>query len=310
MTGWLVNDCLTTIPETQTFWHNLLDWIEELQDKTNGYTDYSRLAQYIEEEYRQIQKKPKYVIRNGTFFRIIQIPIPQISLIQDNYINTPHLFQLQCQVINHSKIVVFNSEFIYNIYKDFVKVPHRIIPLGVDSDFFKPIKERMCEVLPKSILFIGAATNFPKGFDRLQEIIEKMKNRNFCLIMKDNFQVSNELKHRVKVFNRVSADTVRKIINSCSVAVCTSVMETQHLSGIECCLCNVPVVSFSVGIYDKLKNQTGWGYTVLRVEEAIDKLEYILENPGNLNPRQVMIDNKFDLNSCKKSWQDLIHSLL
>ena len=42
--GWLVNDTLTCIPGTITFWHNLLEWFPELLDKTNGYTNYINLA--------------------------------------------------------------------------------------------------------------------------------------------------------------------------------------------------------------------------------------------------------------------------
>ena len=37
--GWLVNDCLTCIPGTKTFWHDLLEWIPTLEDKTDFHTD-------------------------------------------------------------------------------------------------------------------------------------------------------------------------------------------------------------------------------------------------------------------------------
>ena len=46
-TGWLVNDTLTCIPGTITFWHNLLEWNPYLIDKTNGYTNFSVLSQNI-----------------------------------------------------------------------------------------------------------------------------------------------------------------------------------------------------------------------------------------------------------------------
>ena len=42
--GWLINDCLTTIPGTKTFWHDLLDWIPNLEDKTLGYTSFLTLT--------------------------------------------------------------------------------------------------------------------------------------------------------------------------------------------------------------------------------------------------------------------------
>ena len=45
--GWLVNDCLTCIPGTKTLWHDLLEWMPNLIDKTNGYTDFRYLADTI-----------------------------------------------------------------------------------------------------------------------------------------------------------------------------------------------------------------------------------------------------------------------
>ena len=136
-----------------------------------------------------------------------------------------------------------------------------------------------------------------------------MKNNNFCLIMKDGYAVMNELKHRIKVYNRVDANRVKKIINSCSAAVCTSYMETQHLSGIECGLCNIPIVGFPVGIYEVLREQKGWGYTVNTVEDAVDKLSYILEHKDEFNPMEVMIHNGFDLQTCCESWRKLIQDI-
>jgi hypothetical protein len=53
----------------------------------------------------------------------------------------------------------------------------KICPLGVDFDFFKPIQEKHPDVLPNSIIFIGASNNYPKGFNVLVEIIKKMENQ-------------------------------------------------------------------------------------------------------------------------------------
>ena len=107
--GWLVNDCLTCIPNTKTFWHDLLDWFPNLKDKCDGYTDYSILAQKIE----SIPKRPDYIIRNGSYFRKLNIDVPTFSLIQDTMENPT-----QTEVINHSTCAVFASKQTYNIYKN------------------------------------------------------------------------------------------------------------------------------------------------------------------------------------------------
>ena len=76
--GWLVNDCLTCIPGTKTFWHDLLEWIPNLMDKTNGYTKFGELSSRIEEESKQ--SFPDYIIRNA--FKI-QILKGEIGILQE-----------------------------------------------------------------------------------------------------------------------------------------------------------------------------------------------------------------------------------
>ena len=56
MTGWLVNDYLTCIPRVKTFWHFLLKWFPDLQDKTG--IDYSNLPRYIETQFNNTKNKP------------------------------------------------------------------------------------------------------------------------------------------------------------------------------------------------------------------------------------------------------------
>ena len=80
--GWLVNDCLTCIPGTTTLWHDLMDWFPGLEDKTNGYTNYNILAETIEKMYNETENKPDYIIRNGTYFRKMNIDVPTFALIQ------------------------------------------------------------------------------------------------------------------------------------------------------------------------------------------------------------------------------------
>lgn len=302
MTGWLINDCLTCIPGTLTFWHNLLDWFPDLEDKTNGYTDYNRLANFIEEQL--LLKKPDYIIRNGTYFRKLNTDVPTISLIQDVSIN-----DMQTDVINSSSVVVFNSEYVYEKYKSRIsnKVPIRICSLGVDFDFFKPIEHRHPDVLPNSILFIGASNNYPKGFNIMLDIINKMTDQNFCLIMKDDFssdKLSEAVRGRVRIFNRVNQEMVRLIINSCTIAVCTSYEETQHLSGIECAACNLPIVARAVGVYYDNRDNQDWGL-IADDSNFVDKLIYIRNNLNEFQPRECF-KNKYTLDQCKNNWERIV----
>ena len=307
--GWLINDCLTCIPGTTTFWHNLLEWFPELVDKTNGYTDYSILSSKIEEQLLH-QTQPDYIIRNGSYFRKINTRVKQISLIQDC---TPSLFNDQIDVINNSHIVVFNTNYVYHKYINRINNNSivKICPLGVDFNFFNTIQERHTDVLPNSLIFIGAATNYPKGFNILLDIITKMENQNFCLIMKDDFNISqlNEnVRHRVRIFNRVNKENVRLLINSCVAAICTSYEETQHLSGIECAACNIPIIARDVGVYYDNKNDNRWGRIADDDSNFVEKISYVLENISNFKPRECFVE-KYSLEICKNNWKNIIDEL-
>lgn len=303
--GWLVNDCLTCIPGTTTFWHNLLVWLPELQDKTNGYTDYSVLADRIEYELKS--SRPSYIIRNGTYFRRIHTDVPTISLIQDVKSDDSQL-----DIINNSNVVVFNTQYVYEKYRSRIgsSVPIRICPLGVDFEFFQPSEERHPDVLPNSVLYIGAATNYPKGFNIMLDIIVKMPNQNFCLIMKDDFsihQIPESARSRVRIFNRIPSTLVRVIINSCSLAVCTSYEETQHLSGIECAACNIPIVARAVGVYFDNKNSMDWG-VIADDSNFIEKIDYVQKNLEVFHPRECFI-KQYSLEQCKHNWNSIVSQI-
>ena len=108
--GWLVNDCLTCIPGTKTFWHDLLEWIPGLVDKTNGYTAFNVLPGRIEQE--AAKEMPDYIVRNATFFRKLNLPCKQISLLQDCYVGDIQ----QLNVGDTSTVTVFNSNYTYQHY--------------------------------------------------------------------------------------------------------------------------------------------------------------------------------------------------
>ena len=304
--GWLVNDRLSCIPGVITLWNNLLEWFPQLIDKTNGHTDYGHLAHVI--ELHIDISRPDYIIRNGSYFRRIHRDVKTITLLQDVVADKSE----QIDVLNHSTIAVFNTEYVYNKYKLLIQpsVSIRICPLGVDFNFFRPIIERHPDVVPDSVLFIGAATDYPKGFNVMRTIINDMVDQNFCLIMKDGFslyELPEQVRHRVKVFNRVPPETVRLLINSCILAVCTSYEETQHLSGIECGACNIPIVAREVGIYYDCKQDTDWG--LLATDDTfVEKIRYVQTHQSEFRPRDYF-STRYSTEICKQRWIDMVTSL-
>jgi glycosyltransferase involved in cell wall biosynthesis len=256
-TGWLVNDRLTCIPNTETIWHNLLQWIPNLKDKTFGGTEFGDLNYKLNKEAEK-EGPPDYIIRNATFFPPLDLKVKTISLLQDYYTNS--LQQLQIDVINTSNMIVFNSPFTYGLYKDVVpKEKIHLIPIGTDFNLFKPLIEKSklineLNILPNSILFVGADNTYPKGFDLLLNLINST-NYNFCLVMKTNYAINHP---RIRVFNNVPHNLLVKIYNACDMLICTSRMETLHLAGIEAAACNIPILATNVGIYYERPNGL-WG---------------------------------------------------
>ena len=299
--GWLVNDCLTTIPNTTTFWHDLLGWMPGLVDQTGGYTDYRHLADSIEQK-ALADGAPDYIIRNATFFRRLNIATKTVCLLQDYYPKEKH----QLPVCNSSDVVVFNSPFTYSFYRDRVTSRTEIIPLGTDFDHFSPGEDSSEElgILPDSVLFVGAANDYPKGFDVVRELIDTT-SFNICLVMKDGFQISHP---RVRVFNRVSRDFIQKVYNSCKIMLCTSRMETQHLSGIEAAACGLPVVATNVGIYHE-KHNGNWGRKAADPESFAVEIGHVLNNYGSFRPREHFLDLGYDQDSCKIRWKKIVASL-
>ena len=303
MKGWLVNDCLTCIPGTITFWHNLLDWFPSLENKTKGYTPFNMLASSIEIDLQTAN--PKYIIRNCTFFRKINTDVPTIAILQDSYMVGSPVFQEQLDVVNNSRVVVFNSPYTYEKYRPYIgNNEYKIIPLGTDSELFRPqIIEK-----PTDIIFVGSSAHHPKGFDIVQTLIDKT-DYTFILVMKDNFKLDHP---RVTVFNEISQENLVNLLNQARVLICTSREETLHLAGIEAGFCNVPIVTSDVGIYSSIKNDQRWGRVVehYTIDAYKENIKHVLNNVKDYSPRESFLDNKLDLKSCKGEWEKCITQIL
>ena len=298
--GWLINDRLTAIPNTRTFWHDLLDWFPNLIDKCNGYTDFTKLPKIME----ATKPYPDFIVRNGSYFRKLNINVPTFSLIQDT-LNQP----MQTEVINSSTCVVFASKQTYKLYKDRINPRNvRIIEQSSDFNFFKPIDDRHPEVLPNSIIFIGDSSYKKKGFHRVLHLIELMTDFNFCLVMKDNTTldiIPFKNRSRVRIFNKVNTNTVRLLINSSVCGICTSENEEGHFSGIEIGACNIPMVARPMGCYLDRKEDKTWGL-IANDEDFPETIRYVLRNRYLFSPRKYY-SKEYTLERCHEKWRDMLN---
>lgn len=296
---WLVNDQLAGLKE-RTFWHDLLSL--GLTDKTGGYTAFEHLAETI--EYGATQEKVELVVRNGTYFRHMNLKCQQIAFVQDLTRNAS-LRLMQNEVINRSDVVVFNSEYTRAHCQP--SNESHVIPIGVDFDLFKPCVSSV-ELPQDTVLFVGAASKV-KGWDFLKQLIDETPY-HYALVMKDNARYDHP---RVTNFGRVHQTTLVQIMNACACLVCTSETETQHLAGIEAAACGLPLVVPSVGIYycnAQLEDEYDWGRMGIvapkEVSEYASAISFVLNRRDIFNPRQHFLDLGCDKASSLARWKELI----
>jgi glycosyltransferase involved in cell wall biosynthesis len=315
MRGWLVNDQLSPLPGQRTLFNDLLEWVPGLRDMTGGYTDYRELPDKIEKHARLEYASgfgPDYVIRNATYFRPLDLKVPTISLLQDVAHGPGRATQID--VCRRSALTVFNSEWTRDEYPELHEFPHAVIPIGIDFERFnaEPNPQYPHDyayvIPPWSICWIGSRHPI-KGFTLLERLIRETDLR-FCLVFKDDTNIEHP---RVRCFNKVTHDELVGIIKSCTMGICTSLRETQHLAGIEMGACGLPLLTTNVGIYYD-REKSAWG----EVAEDFEFVERLVKVERKLHRHDVdwaglrrqvrwyWEDHGFTQAACKIAWLDAI----
>lgn len=292
--GWLINDKLTCIPGTKTFWHNLLENIDGLEN--HCIYPFSILNEVI--DIQLSLGEPDYIIRNASFFYPIKTKAKTISFLQDIY-KDGFLRKNQIDVINNSDFVIFNSSFTAHNYIDIMSHDrYDIIPIGTDTDVFYVTSNWNKN---KPILYIGDDSINPKGFDKLMSIVNNCEY-NFIFIMKNDFTINHE---RIKVYNKISAKKISEICNQCSMLLCTSAIETLHLAGVEAGLCGLPILATNTGIYYNSPGE--WGLICDSVNDFLEGIQYVRSNYLHFNPVKYFLNNGYSKNDCILRWKQIIN---
>ncbi len=300
---WLVNDCLGTIPGIRTLWHDLVEHCG-CADLTGGYTPFDRLASKIERG--MTYRAPDTIVRNATYFRRLNFSGRTISLAQD--IASGSLGVMQADVIAHSDVVVFNSEYSRDEIGAPAGVRSEIIPLGTDLDLFRPpvdgeadLLRKRLGILPDSILFVGSSDPV-KGWSLLRKIIDR-SDMQFVVVTKDGARIDHP---RVRNFGPIPQAELADIMRACAALVCTSVRETQHLAGIEAGACGLPVFAPNIGIYRQLPRNGNWGRVCDGVADFIYYLKHAINLQGEFTPREEFLDAGLDRATCMARWNALL----
>ncbi len=298
---WIVNDLLTCIPGTRTFWHLLLE-IDGAIDKTG--TPFNKLAEAIENDPSECD----LIIRNGTFFREIQRDdCKQIALIQDYY---GYDYQ-QIEVAANANAVVFNSKFTEGKFKD-VPWNSYTVPIGVNQNLFKPMAQfrpanDIFERFRKTGIFVGDYNATKNGY-LFEQIVKENSHINFIYISKSGHQIN--LPNVQSQPGGVDEQGMVRLYNKSDFAIMCSPLETLHLTTVEAALCDIPVIGTNTGWFaDYFRPEMG-----IRIdgEHTVDKFSHAIARvlSGNYQPRKHMLETPFTWNSCKASWENLIEEVL
>jgi len=299
---WIVNDLLTCIPGTRTFWHLLLE-IDGTVDKTG--TPFNKLAETIENDPGECD----LIIRNGTFFPRIHVHFTkQIALIQDYYGKD---FQ-QLEVAYHADHVVFNSDFTSEKFDTGGLRSHSTIPLGVDHGLFKPMANfrpanDIFQRFKRTGIFVGDY-NATKNTRLFEEIVKDNTNVDFIYVSKS--------RHRINLPNvrnypgGVNEQGMVRLYNESDFCIMCSPLETLHLTTVEAALCDVPVIGTNTGwLANHFNMDVG-----IRIdgEPTVDKFSHAIARvlSSSYSPREHMLTTPFTWDSCKASWENLIEEVL
>ncbi len=313
MTRLLVNDCLTTIPGTRTFWEDLRDWFG--MEFVGG--NYSTLAEsaYRTAVYKVRPGPVKLIVRNATYFPPIKTDIPTISLLQDIITEGPQR-EMQDAVIGDHGCIVFNSEYTRKAYLPPQNEPFRwdsddVIPIPVDFDLFQPgnaMGLQQALSLPDGcVLWIGASQGPAgqiKGYDIFHKMIRLNPDIPFVGVFKD---VAPEYHPpNLKTFVRLSHQDLVKVMGACRVGLCTSRTESQHLAGIEMGACGLPVVAPEVGCYFGRTDIPGVLIREPQAETFAVGVRAMLIDPGDPNKAREYWKKEFDKPVIRAAWEKLI----
>ena len=207
----------------------------------------------------------------------------------------------------------------------------QIIPFGVDTDFFKPLK------LPKNedmfqILSVGYLIE-RKGFEYLiramKEVLKKHKNARLKIVGSGplenklkNMIIKLELQNEVEIIKNVSDEELLRLYNSSDLFVLPSITDSQgNTEGLgvvllEAMASGLPVIGSNVGGTKDIivDNETGLLFQEKNSQEIVDKIIFTIENKSKMNKLAEnglnFVEENFNWEIVAESYQDCYKSVL
>jgi colanic acid/amylovoran biosynthesis glycosyltransferase len=208
-------------------------------------------------------------------------------------------------LVKQNKVITANTEYTKSLLIDigFKSDNIRILPVGLDTSFYKLEQERI-DNKTINILFIGRITKF-KGVSRIPEICnilireKEIKNIVFKIIGNINYEAEEELKklkRKIKEydlnqhFQLIGPRTQKEIIEEMrkshmyimpGIRDSNGRAENQGLVIQEAQAMQLPVIVTNAGgmKYGLIQNKTGFVVDQDNINDFADKLEFLINNP-------------------------------
>lgn len=298
----LCNDLVTGSMGEKVLWNYLLEAIPELigidfRTVGEGGNYAQKARQYIESHYPHLA----VIIQNATYIDTVDDNRYTIAFLQDDLRSMGRPSEQQEQNLKKAKKLVTNSQRTAQAYSEY---SFEIIPIGVDSQLFQPLPRdevrRNFGFSSETIgIFVGEFSEV-KGWSKIIECIQAYPEIVWILVSKYNqsYHAPN-----VRVFNRISQEHLSKLLNCADFFIIGSPVETQCLSAVESCLCNVPVIMKNVGIFSDFSPEE-------RAQAGIfgeDFIGAIAAVKGHFfQPRELILKKKLTIEATQNQWRLLL----
>ncbi len=195
--------------------------------------------------------------------------------------------------LKRADLVLATSNAIVKAIDEIIKVKIKIIPFGIDLNYFKPTE--ISKQIPQNTLVIGTVKSleYVYGIDILikafKSLKENNKNKKIKLLIVGGGSKENEYKFLVEKLNikddveftgKVTYDDVIKYHNAIDIFVNVSRNESFGVSVLEASACGNPVIATNVGGLPEviLKDETGILIESENIDETINAIEKLLSD--------------------------------
>ncbi|MDB2269884.1 glycosyltransferase family 4 protein [Halorubrum ezzemoulense] len=275
---------LNLVTTPRSFFDNQLQTLRKLGIKVDVLQIPGRKSQ---NDSRSISNYVKY------YPTVLQEQIKKYDIIHANYGNTAPfaLFQPTRPIVItywgsdlmgrfgtvNSKFANFFDEVILPspILTEYVSCEHHVIPFGIDTDLFRPIKKS------KARSKIGWDPNenyilFP--------YLKTRDVKNYSLAKRVAGQIDPNIK--LVSLNDVEYELMPYYMNASDAVLITSKRESGPMVVKEATLCNVPVVSTDVGFVSDVLSNVDNSYVCNSEATLVKRLEYVVKSGSRSDGRK------------------------